>query len=851
MSKKLIKEFIIHKGSFEQIKDHIGKNELGFAVDKGLPVPTPEDENKFLVVDAEGNYSLASKQLSRKYIYSTLETFRDAINYDYENLEDSIKYTLSYITNEKTGLKINAKFLEIGSDFYLTEKNVPDYWLVQKEIIVNENETFDPLLFFQEHETKYYEPIKYFTGIALENYEWSEGELVYCIENSTNFIRGSYYYHDGIKVHKVSTKDDVDSMSTELKKNINTKLDKSEFNTFKDNLNSVLENIQPSAIVDVEELVYPVWSGTTVPNSETVEKVYFNTSLSVDEVKNLLIGLNYIEGIMPYPANPLIFNGSSAFIVAAKTDSDIYMIHDAGNDTSIFVTTTGWNSDFNGEIEVNSKVLSEFEGISIGSQNSQLSSLFSTTPFVKGEEPKDDVFYRLKVSTQEGWSGTTVPNSGYIEKVYFNTNLTYDEVEAIFNTLNLEDGDYIPILSDNSSDFIIMIGKLEGAGYAIQGVDIKNESEPLYWASKTIASLYGMNPGWQTFDNPIEINLQVISEVEGMLVDKNDKISQLFSITPFESIEGKPKYELYTYKNGEYKKVLQNGDIFTQESKEIDKTIVLTDISEVGQIEYGNYSLTLTSEEVFQLITLEKNSINVIFDVSSIELFASQGKNFLYTKLYFQSFSIEGLRLYGINNYKKTYNFLFSDGLTATGSTDGVSTVYDLTLEANGIRVYSKNESGSSTNKLLSFAPPSVGGNQLISNGQVYTALQNVKAELEEKTPDITVNTTLSSDTQELENIKVGDTTYEIPQTDFVLRDEVTNPDASYLSELQLGESVWQIPHVNFVLRDEVSENTTQQLKELEINGDKWKVSMSKEEIFEMISEYIDTNFENGDEGSY
>lgn len=850
MSKKLIKEFIIHKGSFEQIKDHIGKNELGFAVDKGLPIPTPEDENKFLVVDAEGNYSLASKQLSRKYIYSTLETFRDAINYDYENLEGSIKYTLSYITNEKTGLKINAKFLEIGSDFYLTEKNVPDYWLVQKEIIVNENETFDPLLFFQEHETKYYEPIKYFTGIALENYEWSEGELVYCIENSTNFIRGSYYYHDGIKVHKVSTKDDVDSMSTELKKNINTKLDKSEFNTFKDNLNSVLENIQPSAIVDVDELVYPGWSGTAVPNSGYVESVYFNTELSVDEVLSIIESANIeLFGGMAY--FPLMIEGQEEMIQLMYMNGMAMINTSAGrvfsSSEEIGAGFVGWNSEFNGVISYNANALPTYteDGETfeiVGVSNDKLSSLFSTTPFVKGEEPKDDVFYRVA-----GKGGTTVPNSGLVENLYFNTKLTSQEYYNILSNITFTPASVIGL--SGWSFYAVMAYLVGQVPYVLAFKKFSDNDIDFaiinFSNMQVLQVIYVGDEGWQFFENPYNIGYEALNSLSGLPIgSENDKLKDMISILPFDFDKS-----IYSYKDGEYKKVLQEGDPQQQQGIEYIEFETNSTVSNLV-ITQEDYNKINSKDNIgIKLINVNSNfKTSILLHKGNTDFDKSSNTNAI---VFFGFYSMEGLGVavnsiaFLIINNDLSYNY-------KTIIVGGPYEIQSFKIQNDKLLISGKTSTGSDFNYGVNIdTTPTNNTNNLISSGAVYTALQNVKAELEEKTPDITVNTTLPSDTQELENIKVGDTTYEIPQTDFVLRDEVTNPDASYLSELQLGESVWQIPHVNFVLRDEVSENTTQQLKELEINGDKWKVSMSKEEIFEMISEYIDTNFENGDEGSY
>ena len=208
MSKTLLETFNIHKGTYDKIKDHIGENDLGFATDKGLPIPTQDDVNKLLVVGPDGNYRLATKQLSRNYVYSTQASFINCIKY----AQVGNTYKLTRIKNEQTTLDQDIQYFELGANFYIAEKEVPDYWLVSKEITLGEGETFSPLLFFQELETKYQAPIKYFTGVALENREWLEGELIYCIESSAHYTANKFYYYDGTKVNTVATDNDIISI---------------------------------------------------------------------------------------------------------------------------------------------------------------------------------------------------------------------------------------------------------------------------------------------------------------------------------------------------------------------------------------------------------------------------------------------------------------------------------------------------------------------------------------------------------------------------------------------------------------------------------------------------------------
>lgn len=133
------------------------------------------------------------------------------------------------------------------------------------------------------------------------------------------------------------------------------------------------------------------WSGTTVPTSGMVENVYFNTALSVDEVVNILSKLTYdiYEDGDPDEYRILtndnyylvVWRTNGAYVILNSTDYSIYFSSGANEDGQIL----GWDNSLlsKGYLEINSEVSNEINGKDIGSQNAQLSSLFSITPFVQ------------------------------------------------------------------------------------------------------------------------------------------------------------------------------------------------------------------------------------------------------------------------------------------------------------------------------------------------------------------------------------------------------------------------------------------------------------------------------------
>ena len=136
---------------------------------------------------------------------------------------------------------------------------------------------------------------------------------------------------------------------------------------------------------------------------------------------------------------------------------------------SIFDTEEGLH-DFNNPIVFNANALDgSAEGFLWGDQNALLSSLFSITPFEKAApnvDPNylyrtpDSTMYQLvgaefkpinepaiidvkgPPSTTGKWVGTPLPAHGFIDKVYFNKNLTKEETLAILDSVEFDDSRY-------------------------------------------------------------------------------------------------------------------------------------------------------------------------------------------------------------------------------------------------------------------------------------------------------------------------------------------------------------------------------------------------------------------------
>lgn len=143
-----------------------------------------------------------------------------------------------------------------------------------------------------------------------------------------------------------------------------------------------------SVTVNVESTNIVSQGGVVVPNNTYVEKIYFNTSLSVEEVVALLSQLTYTSEGMNALA---LKNATQPIGLAAGFMNGVYIIADLMTMTPYFASAistdlpqevfnfVGWSPDFSGVIEVNGDLIDYDSGMSAGTENDKLIDLMSIT----------------------------------------------------------------------------------------------------------------------------------------------------------------------------------------------------------------------------------------------------------------------------------------------------------------------------------------------------------------------------------------------------------------------------------------------------------------------------------------
>lgn len=323
-----------------------------------------------------------------------------------------------------------------------------------------------------------------------------------------------------------------------------------------------------NAIVDVELANF---GGTAVPNSGYVENVYFNTSLSIKQVVDLLN--KYSEG------NSYYFLGDSSMSTAIGADhhqedgSDFWYILAVINGEPLYLFSNnvdsefvGWNPNITFPLEVNAECVDQIidgeDVFNIGFNNDKLSELFSITPYASKNE---QVFYR----TGGVATGSTVPNTGYVEKIYFNIKLsTYDVVTAIQNAnLDFTYNETLSLLAGMNIYVYRLFShkdhQKQGAELSILKLDdgyaLLDDSIGVFFTSKPYSSLNANFQGWSVnFTGVFNVDDESISHKDEVAIgESNYKLVSLLSTTPYN--ETTPV--LYHIKNGVNYELATNNDL--------------------------------------------------------------------------------------------------------------------------------------------------------------------------------------------------------------------------------------------------------------------------------------------------
>lgn len=169
------------------------------------------------------------------------------------------------------------------------------------------------------------------------------------------------------------------------------------------------------------------------------------------------------------------------------------------------------------------------------------------------------------------WKGTPVPNTGLVEKVYFNTALSNDEVISLLQNIEYTDHPlfkFTPIISfnadDNMGDGVCGIGAIydenSDAYMLLQMLEVKPGGESNITVTTVYSSKENVNimnvitsttAGWQeeVISNPVvTLNKEVVNAYNPSMQNvpsgtQNDKLSSLISTTPFELEEDEPVEE--------------------------------------------------------------------------------------------------------------------------------------------------------------------------------------------------------------------------------------------------------------------------------------------------------------------
>lgn len=389
-------------------------------------------------------------------------------------------------------------------------------------------------------------------------------------------------------------------------------------------------NKNPQTIQEVESLPgKTVKSGTVLPNNSPIDKIYFNFDAIVediipvlDKMENSYWDSSFMGGhyVRLFQNVPLTLTSTVTFLTIDGAPDMFYTIgfSSSGRPENVSGEQIIWASK--GCNMVNSSIIDgwnpgfvEFakngfnlEGDTLSTSNSNITAwvellkdIISYTPFEEKFIPdattNQKVIYKtpdgklnsfngekfVEISTSENPiaiktveelpyftnEGTAVPESGLVEKIYFNTKMDPIEVANILSTLEYYDlssaGIGFPavvVLTSADLSTGIVIGDFSGTDYKSYCIiSQSSEGEKIIYDYSDSPAESAVTDDWAGIEN-IDINVENMLGVLGPqfgVSNQNDKVKNIISITPFENwdnINDETIYKVQKQTDGEHEK---------------------------------------------------------------------------------------------------------------------------------------------------------------------------------------------------------------------------------------------------------------------------------------------------------
>ena len=167
-----------------------------------------------------------------------------------------------------------------------------------------------------------------------------------------------------------------------------------------------------------------------------------------------------------------------------------------------------------------------------------------------------------------------VPNTGHLEKIFFNTKLTTDQVDALIANANLNfisggsTSVYPMLMTDigkiiTISDFSSQLGVESGSAWLIADMN----SDATYYVSPAVAAAFSTQAGWDessftSFDTgEIAINSELVQEMQGVTIGSQNNL--LTDLVYLYSKVDTGEIEIVKTLSGQYKLIDTNVNIDT------------------------------------------------------------------------------------------------------------------------------------------------------------------------------------------------------------------------------------------------------------------------------------------------